>query len=80
MLYNTSHSWATGSWSPSLDYLEYMKAGSLGTALWDNYGGTSAWILLGEAKYETSGVPEPAIMVLLGFGLLGLAGTGIRRK
>jgi hypothetical protein len=57
-----------------------VKNGHLAIVVGDNYGGTSSWVLLGEAKYETSAapVPEPATMLLMGTGLAGF--IGVRRK
>lgn len=50
-----------------------IKAGHLIAAFNDNYGGTSAWVVLAEAKYDTASVPEPGSGWLILAGLVGLA-------
>lgn len=64
------------SWSadPNWWWTNYPDNGRLFVGLWDNYGGTSAWVQVGEVKYEiaANSIPEPSVILLFASGLLGL--------
>jgi len=60
------------SWVPF--QVTTIPNGHIVISLWDNYGGTSAWALVNEVKYETSQTPIPAAIWLVGSALVGLGG------
>ena len=78
-LYDSSFSWQP---TPQ-QWQDYVVNGHVAIALWDNYGGTSAWELISEAKYvissTSSSVPEPATLLLFSIGIIGLIGTRLGR-
>jgi hypothetical protein len=57
---------------------DYLKSAQLGTGGWEGYVGSGENNeLTGEALWAMkTAVPEPATLLLLGFGLIGLAGAG----
>lgn len=57
-----------------------VESANLWIGLGDNYGGTSAWVTVAEAKYDLNAAPEPVTLLLFGTGILGLAGTRFRGK
>ncbi len=54
----------------------FVQTGRIGLVLGDNYSGTAAWMLVGEAKYDIAAAPEPGTLALAVIRLAGLA----RRK
>lgn len=80
-LYTSSYSAAMMGESDLL-WHDRVENGMLSIGLGDNYGGTSAWGLVAEAKYAIApgAVPEPVTLLIFGTGILGLAGIRIREK
>jgi len=72
-----------GTWTQTAQlWNDAILNGSFGFGIGDNYGGTSAWAMVGEAKYEitTAQVPEPPTMLLFSIGMTGLVATRFRRQ
>lgn len=73
------NAWMTEYGIPSI-FASSFNLGATAASVTDNQDGSIDLVVANEGSFIISAVPEPATMMLLGFGLLGLAGISRRKK
>ncbi len=72
----------TFSWQAYPSLWDSIKQGHLSAWVCDDYGGTSSWLLVAEAKYDIAAVPEPASPWLMLAGMADWTGCqwGVKKS